>query len=821
MVPNLSRKLIGIALVSIMAIWSMIAFNIHLGLDLQGGSRIVYKVDFEKAIDEGVLPQNEDRRQVLEQIAAVFTKRLEAGADIPIYPQGEDQIVVELPDRSKEEVEAIKRLIVTQGSLQFRIVAEATDDINYSQELDKYRTWREANPEAVPSDFNRVPATEGGPRAGVLWYPVGEDATQVAPTGLDAAPVRDEDALRNTQPGDYDSWVFTGADLASVFRGMDSAGQNAVRYELKAARKTPYADFTEEFTNRNMAVILSGEIYSAPNIEGRIPGGGIITGGVGGFTVEEMTDFITVLRTGSLPIVPVLDSESFVGPSLGEDSIATGKLSAFIGLGLIFLFMLVYYWMNGVVGSLALAYNAFILVGALYFTQATLTLPGLAGLVLTIGMAVDANILIFERVREERKRGREVMQSYKNGYENAFSTIVDANLTTLITAMILANVGTGPVAGFAATLSLGILASMFSALVFSKVVMHYLVFEKRTIKEVKMAPAFLADKHVRFTASRKAAASLSGAAVIGGVLLFATHISSMIGIDFGGGSSAHLALKEQTPIQEVRDTLADTGRDYTVVMVRGAAGVSGDTSTDFLISRTLTEQERTDYDSGASVTQDLQAAFQAELTSLFGDRLDARTPFEELSTVSPRVSDEITSKAAWAMLLSLLSIVIYMNFRFKEYRYGIAAVIAVFHDVAVTLGVLALVSMTGLVRVELNLEMVAAFLTIIGYSLNDTIVVFDRVRENLPRSKGTYAEVIDQSINQSLSRTILTSVTTFVVVAILFVLNRPMHNVLEGFSFAMLVGVVVGTYSSIFVASPSLLFLDRWARHKMLPENKA
>jgi SecD/SecF fusion protein len=822
MVPNLPRKLFGIVLVSILSIWSMVAFNIHLGLDLSGGSRIVYKVDFEDAIEKQQIGQNEDRRLVLQQIASVFQRRLDGSgmADIPIYPQGDDQIVVELPDRTKEEVEQIKSIIVNQGSLQFRIVLNASDDLGYAAELEKYSTWRTANPDAAPTDFNRVDEANGGPRSGVLWYGMSENAPpQTAPNGLDAVPVRNEGAIRNTSPDDPDSWDFTGAGIEAVFPSADRAARPAVGYKMKSSRGTAYADFTEEFKGRAMAIILSGEVYSAPEIEGRIPGQGIITGGLGGFSVEEVTEFITVLRTGSLPIVPVLDSESFVGPSLGADSIDKGRMSAIVGLAAVFVFMLAYYWANGLVAALALAFNAFILIGALYFTQATLTLPGMAGLVLTIGMAVDANILIFERVREERKRGREVMQSYKNGYENAFSTIVDANLTTLITGIILFKVGTGPVAGFAATLSLGILASMFSALVFSKVVMHYLVFVKRAITEVKMAPALWADKHIRFTSKRKIAGVFSALVIVGGLVVLTSEFDHMKGIDIAGGSVARIELQEAKPIEDIRAMLTASEGDYQVVMVRTEAGEAADVSRQFMVERTLTPAERASYLDGTTAGQDLQASFQAELLKVFGDTLSQESPFQEISTVSPRVSGEMQQKASLAMLLSLLSIIVYMNFRFKEYRYGIAAVIAVFHDVLVTLGIMALFSKLGLVQVEINLEMVAAFLTIIGYSLNDTIVVFDRIRENLPRQKGSYAEIIDLSINQSLSRTILTSLTTFFVVAVLFIYNRPMHNVLEGFSFAMLIGVVVGTYSSMFVASPALLFLDRWARNKRLPED--
>jgi len=260
-------------------------------------------------------------------------------------------------------------------------------------------------------------------------------------------------------------------------------------------------------------------------------------------------------------------------------------------------------------------------------------------------------------------------------------------------------------------------------------------------------------------------------------------------------------------------------QDFSVVEYQASAGVSGDVTDRFLIKKKLSSEQAKLYTSGEKKGLDLQNEFQQELTSAIGTKLDPVNPFPEVNTVGPRVSSEIQDKASLAIFWALLAIIIYMNFRFKEYRYGIAAVIAVFHDVLITLGFLALASMSGLVQVEINLEIIAAFLTIIGYSLNDTIVVFDRIRENIPRKKGTgFAGVIDISINQSLSRTVLTSVTTFFVLLVLFIANRPTHNVLEGFSFAMLIGVVVGTYSSMFVASPMLLYLDRWARHKMLPE---
>lgn len=823
MVPNLPRKLFGIFLLTVLTIWSLASFNLHLGLDLSGGSRIVYKIDFEAAIANKEIDERANRQLVLQEIADVFQLRLDGSgmADIPIYPQGSDQLVVEIPNREKEEIEQIKRTIVNQGSLQFRIVLDDTDDLGRAAELDKFKAWREANPEEPAKKFNSVEGA-AGPRAGVLWYDLSEaadDPAIEAELGLRATMVRDEDAIRgNTDPNE--SWVFTGAGLASngVFPSVDNSGFPAVGFRFEGLPADHFGEFTDEFTNRRMAIILNGEVHSAPVIEDRLPGRGIITGGTTGFSPEEVQELTTVLKTGSLPIQPILESESFVGPSLGRDSVSTGMWSALVGLIAVLIFMLVYYWMNGLVAALSLAFNAFILIGALYFTQATLTLPGLAGLVLTIGMAVDANILILERVREERKRGREVAQAYKNGYENAFSTIVDANLTTLITAFLLYFIGTGPVAGFAATLSLGILSSMFSALVFSKVVMHYLVFEKKTITDVKMFRSLAEGTQIAFTKMRKGAGVLSAALIIGGIALLVGQLDNMKGIDFAGGSSAQVKLQQPMSIGDMRGLLP---QEFSVVEYQASEGITGDVTDRFLVKKKLTSEQAELYTSGEKKGLDLQAEFQTELNSLLGAKLDPVTPFPEISTVGPRVSGEIQDKASLAIFWALLAIIIYMNFRFKEYRYGIAAVIAVFHDVLITLGFLALASMTGLVQVEINLEIIAAFLTIIGYSLNDTIVVFDRIRENIPRQKGKpFAQVIDNSINQSLSRTVLTSVTTFFVLLVLFIANRPMHNVLEGFSFAMLIGVVVGTYSSMFVASPALLFLDRWARHKMLPENK-
>lgn len=833
MVKNLSRKLLGLAFFSALALWAILQYTLHLGLDLSGGARISYGFDFDGARAEGSISDAELRNKeaLLQGMADIFTRRLAAQniPDIPIYPSGTSSLVIEIPNRSEEEVTRIKEIIQNQGLLAFRILADVSDGYPLDVEGQKFRDWKTANPEGTPAEFNRVPESEGGPRAEINWYPFAADGSAreaLASQAVEGAvPVLMMDAIHPTWGESTRSYVFLGGDLSYVGPTLDNKGMPAVAFEFSAGRKTAFTDFTTEFKERQMGILLNNELFSAPNINDTLPGSGIIQGGLQGFTQEEVKELTTVLRTGSLKVLPQLESESYVGPGLGMDAINTGIRSALAGAAIVLLFMLIYYRMNGIVAMLTLAFNGFLLLGAIYLSQATLTLPGLAGLVLTIGMAVDANILIFERVREEWGKGREIKQAYKNGYDRAFWTIIDANVTTLIAGAILFQVGTGPVQGFASMLCLGILTTLFSSLVFSRVVMHTIIFGKNAPQKVSMMAALAGNSAFDFLKLRKPAAILSTLLVLGGIAMYSAESKNMLGIDFAGGSTARVHLSEETSITDLRSMLPD----FQVTIVEDDLG-SEEVSTDFQITKKLTPEQRAE---GANtdtvvVGKDLAQEMVDALASTLGGLLirnadgsiDMTASFPEKSTVGARVSGEIQGAAVRAILLSLILIVVYMTFRFREYRYGLAAVVALFHDVIITLGVLALAHRTGLVFVEIDLEIIAAFLTIIGYSLNDTIVVFDRIRENLPRRKEGFREIINISINQSLSRTILTSLTTFFVVAVLFVANRPFHNTLEGFSFAMLIGIIIGTYSSMFVASPLLVFFDRWARKHQVDDAK-
>ncbi len=823
MVPYLSRKILGIALCTVLSIWSLFQFSVNLGLDLQGGSRIVFHLPIE---EEGGLAPGETVDMVVAETVNVFLKRLDGSGmkDVKIYQEGDAGLVIEIPGKDVDERDRIIKTVMDQGLLEFQIVAQTTDpEYVLSAEIDKFRNWRAENPEAPVEEFNKLSEADQGPHTALRWARLSENAAQ-AGTGpaaeLGAVPLRNQVVLaEGGEAGSDDSWHFTGDMLESGGTQMynhPQTGKLVVLFEFQQEFKYPFELFTETYEDRQMAICLNGEVDSAPNINQPLPGSGFIEGGgITGFKREEAEKLTLILKTGSLRVAPVLEYQNTVGPDIGAQSIRIGGWSAAIGGLLVLVFMLAYYRLNGIVACASLLFNGFILFGALSFFQATLTLPGLAGLVLTIGMAVDANILIFERVREERNRGREVPQAYKNGFERAFTTIVDANLTTLITSLILLQVGTGPVKGFAATLSLGVLTSMFSALIFSKVVFHGLIFGKggSKISEVKMTRALASGAHIAFLAKRKVAAVISIVLILLGMSFVAIEGKGMLGIDFTGGTVARIKLAEVTEVSEVRDKLPN---DYVVTKVTvDDEEASATQSSEFLVKVKSAEAGE------GAASGSAESAVEADLQQRLGAMLAADQPFPETSTIGQRVSGQIQQSAIQAILLSMIAIVIYMNFRFKEFRYGIAAVVALVHDVMFTLGAFSLCHYLGLVTVDVNLEIIAAFLTIIGYSLNDTIVVFDRIRENLPRRSGSFMEVIDLSINQSLSRTILTSVTTFVVLLVMFLANRPYHTVLEGFSFAMLVGVIVGTYSSMFVASPMLVYLDRWAKKKRVAVEKA
>ncbi len=944
MVQNLNSKIILILILTIGSAVALNFLNIELGLDLKGGSSIRYQLPLDDV-------DTDNRKRIVEETIEVFRTRIETInkigikglKEIPIRAYGDDQILIELPNMEPSEVEAILDIINSQGKLEWYIVAESEQDRDDPNEiavdLNDKRTelaafLTEKGNWSLETDLSSLDESlkMNGKDVIYRWYPRAEKALEKdghkipEPNSTFADLEAETDEAKTALIAKYfvlikifksPDWFFTGGDLAEVGSNRDREGRPIVEFEFKSGRKSHFEDFTRAHEKKQLAILLDDKVFSDPNIQTALPGAGYIEGGgLQGFTHDEQKALLTVLQSGSIEVKPTILARHDLGPTLGENSIQRGQLAGIIGLVVVFVFIIVYYMLSGVVASISLALNLLLLMGVLVTLGTTLTLPGIAGIILTVGMAVDANILIFERIREEKDKGKTIAQAVKNGFDRAFLTIVDANATTFITGYFLYNFGTGPIQGFAATLMIGIVTSLFSALLISRVV--FAIMLTRGLQNLNML-RFLKKTAINFIGMKGKAWTVSILIIIAGLVLFIMEDDSKYGLDLKGGYNAHVVCNGDTTqadvqsdlrsvfpnVQVISVTREDGLQEFNVKIKETALGTieSGDsgrttrksdlfqaklqeimgeriipapisdlefTATesntvfrttlnfssppateaqtsdksreekvaiykenirkalekdDFL---TVTEQEVSGNGLQIKVTGTVgrtgiqEEAFRGDLLQQIRQSskelmdseennvvLSLTMPFPLTDYIDPVVGKELQDKAIIAIFLSLLAIVIYIRLRFKDYNYGFAACIALIHDVLITLGAVAFIRLTGLVDVEISLPLIAAFLTIIGYSLNDTIVVFDRIRENLPRMNRPYIEVINASINQTLSRTILTSMTTLLVVTILFALNLGQRNVLEGFSFALIVGVLVGTYSSIFVASPALVLLHQ------------
>jgi SecD/SecF fusion protein len=585
---------------------------------------------------------------------------------------------------------------------------------------------------------------------------------------------------------------MTGEELTNAMASLDTesiAGGHQVNLQFKTHGGEQFGRVTEAHVGEQLGAVIDGRVKSAPVINEAIYGGHAKISG--SFTREEAEDLAIALRSGALPVPLKKVEERTVGPTLGSQSIQNGMRAGLIGVAIVIVFMVVYYRLAGIIADGALLLNILIIMGALACLGATLTLPGIAGIILTMGMAVDANVLIFERIREELSKGKTIRAAIETGYARAFLTIIDANVTTLIAALVLFQFGTGPVKGFAVTLSIGIFASVFTAIVVTRMVFDLLT-KRRAFRTLTMM-SFVKKPAVNFIGKRRYAFTASLVVILLGIAFLGVRGSSILGIDFVPGSIVQMRFSGEVTTGEVRKALLRAGiQDAVIQSVEG---------TNDILVRTA------EYTGGASqgnpAAEDADQRIRQALTA------DSSMPaftVEREEFVGPAVGKELKKDAVMAMVIAMVAIIIYISFRF-ELRFALAAVVALFHDVLVTTGCFAL---PFLGRREISLPVVAALLTIVGYSLNDTIVVFDRIRENLKTMRGKrYSEIINASINQTLSRTLLTSLTTLVVVLCLFFLGGV---VIHDFAFAMLVGVVVGTYSSIFVASPLLVAWHRRRR---------
>lgn len=675
---------------------------------------------------EGI--ENRVRSAVSQSIEVIRRRVDELGTTEPIIQrQGDDRIIVQVP--GFDDPERLKDVIGQTAKLSFRNVNETV------------------NPQGVIQQGGRAPV------GFVLLY-TNDDPPQPIVVSKRA--------------------IISGEDLVDAQPGFDQqTGEPIVtfRFNLKASRV--FGDYTQKNIGNRFAIVLDETIITAPVIRSHIPGG---TGQISGnFTSESASDLSVLMRAGALPAKLTFVEERTVGPGLGQDSVDAGKLASIVAGLLVILFMLVAYGTLGIIATLALAANMLMIIGALSIIGATLTLPGIAGIVLTMGMAVDANVLIYERIREERRNGRSLVQAIDTGFRQALATIVDANVTTLIAAFILFYLGSGPIRGFAVTLAIGIITSVFTAFTLTRLLVTlWLRWRKPTELPGALIKLVPDNTTLKFMIFRKISFPFSAFVLVGSLAMF--MISNLnYGIDFQGGTLIEYQSKsDKADLADVRSRLSDLNLGDVQVQEFGSPK-------DILIR-----------------VESQQGGDNSEQSALAKVRLvmDESYTFRRQEVVGPTVSGELAQAGTIAVIASLLAIMVYIWFRF-EWQFALGAVAATLHDVILTIG------MFAVLQIEFSLSSIAAILTIVGYSLNDTVVVYDRIRENLRKyKKKSIRELLDMSINDTLSRTVMTSVTTLLALLALYFLGG---EVLAGFTFAMMFGVVVGTYSSVFIAAPLLI----------------
>jgi SecD/SecF fusion protein len=724
--------------------------QIRLGLDLRGGTAFMVGVDVEKVVvaaeEQGTnkvtfseLERAHRKEQALSQAVEVLRKRVDrfGVAEPVIQPQGDSRILIQMPGLSESDSEAVRETIQKAAHLEFRIVHPESD--SYLQR-------------------------------GVI--PPGYEILREEVTGKDGVKGSRAYVVGKKAEGGLTGKYVQRAGVA--LHPVTSKPEIHLSFDSEGASK--FGKITTDHVGQQLAIVLDGELYSAPNINEPILGGNCqITGN---YDLKEAYRLANALENPLEAPVSILE-ERTVDPSLGKDSIDSGIRASLIGTALVAGFMLGYYLLAGLVANVALILNILILIGVMCSVDATFTLPGIAGIVLTIGMAVDANVLIFERMREELEAGKSLRGALNAGYDKAFGTILDANVTTLISSVILIYFGTGPVQGFGVTLTIGVAVSMFTALVVTRLFFDFLI-AKNVITKLPMFK-LIGKTNFDFLKLAKPAFAVSWALVlVGSAYGIFYRGSDVLGVDFKGGDNVMLEFTQKVELGEVRKALDEA--KIGEVMPQYQSGGKERLSV-------LTE-----FDKGTQVEGILQKAF-------------GTAGFKQvaLDKVGATVGTEIIKSAIIAVLLSLLGILLYVAFRY-EFSFALGAVVAVIHDVFMTLGWFFLTDR------ELSATMVAAILTIIGFSINDTIVIFDRIREHLKLgTRGSFKEIMNIALNETLSRTIITSGTVLLSTGALYFFGG---GVINDFAFTFLVGIVTGCYSSIYIAAAIVLWYHKGEKPK-------
>ncbi|MGM0649252.1 MAG: protein translocase subunit SecDF [Bacteroidota bacterium] len=733
-----------------------------------------------------------------------------------------------LPDED-EELQAEEEADIDVSEVEDDTLFPETDVLEDStegspSELEEADQWREENPlfAILNPSVDQQGEPLDGPVIGVAHFKdtskinryLHLDKVQaVLPIDLKFAwtfkPI--QDAEGNVQEGIYQLLALKATrDGGAVLSGdvIENArkefGQNQASAEVtmsmtgEGAKR--WAKITRNNIDRSIAIVLDGYVYSFPTVQNEIKGGrSSITGN---FTVQEADDLANVLKSGKMPAPARIISEEIVGPTLGQRAIDAGFKSFLIAFFVILLYMAFYYNRAGWVADLAMVANVFFIMGVLASFGAVLTLPGIAGIVLTIGMSVDANVLIYERIREERAAGKGLKLAVQDGYKNAYSAILDANITTLLTAIILYRFGVGPIQGFATTLMIGIISSLFSAIFITRLVFTTMMDKDKHISfDTKLTRNAFKGLKIKFLEKRKTAYIISGAIVLIAIIsLIGRGLNP--GIDFTGGRTYVVEFKDDVVPQELASDLEAEFDSRPMVKTFGASNQVK------IVTQYLIDEKTAEAD--ATVDSLLYSGLKPTLgedVSMDKFLSDYRQSSQK---VGPSIADDILRKAYIAVGIALIVIFLYLLIRFRKWQYSVGAITALVHDVMVVLGIFSIFYTIMPFSLEIDQAFIAAILTVVGYSINDTVVVFDRIREFMKTyPKRESKSNINNALNSTVSRTFSTSLSTFFVLLTIFIFGG---EVIRGFVFALLIGVIVGTYSSLFVATP--------VAFEMMKENK-
>jgi SecD/SecF fusion protein len=721
------------------------AGKIKLGLDLQGGTQFLVSLDTNHmmTVDTNgnkVAPmESAERQRLVSQAAEVLRRRVDnlGVAEPVIQPEGENHILIQLPGLTQANQDEARKNIQKAAYLEFRLVHPESEQL--------------IKDGIIEPGYEVLKMRKKAP-----------DGTFTLQSFLVQKKLADG---------------LTGKYVKRAFPSRNSLNNDpVVELQFNSDGAEKFYDVTSQHVGELLAIVLDGELYTAPRIEGPIRGNCEISGSM------DINEAITIANILENPLeTPVrIDEMREVDPTLGKDSISSGIRAALYGTFFVALFMAVYYHRCGIIADSAMILNLIILLGVMCSIGTTLTLPGIAGIVLTVGMAVDANVLIYERLREEMAQNKSMRGAVSAAYSRAFTVIFDSHTTTLISAIILIYLGTGPVKGFGVTLTIGVALSLFTSLVMTRLIFDFLL-EHGWLNKIGMAH-LIRNKHWDFMKWAKPAFIASWTIILVGMSYgIFVRGTNVLGVDFAGGDAVTMSFqeKDKVDVDKLRAALAKVG-DTQIQYQKGA------------------EQEMLQvvapFGKGGEVTNALMTTFPA-------------ADFHQLGreTVGATVGVDIQKSAIIATFLSLFGILIYVAFRY-EFSFSVGAVLAVIHDVLMTLGIFCLSGR------QLSAPIVAAILTIIGFSVNDTIVIFDRIREDLKLGvRGSFKEVMNIALNQTLSRTLITSGTVFIATFSLYIFGG---GVINDFAFTFLVGIVTGTYSSIYIASALVLWWHKGERPK-------